>query len=211
KSSKTSDNRLNETDINNQNFDANNVSSSSNVNDKELNLVTSLVLINSNEEVVMQFKTLNGNDETDINEQNEKSTINTIDDETNQGATKAFMRKWSIKHVFSKRKKKINNKSNYSIKHEDKDIPNSTFKEEKKNSDNNPAVISNEGSTLSDQIDDAIITSQDEQIIDFLVIPPNHFSENIVTTCFHLIMPKEGLNKKSMVFVIGNIKELGNR
>ncbi|RIB04411.1 hypothetical protein C2G38_683040 [Gigaspora rosea] len=136
------------------------------------------------------------NDEMDINVQNDENTNNIRNDKVNingknvntntedlsiQESSKSVKRNWSIKRVFSVRKKKIkNNQSNDIIK---------VFKDD-------ASVNQAHG----------IVIEQD----DHHVIPPEPLIENLATTYFHVIMPKKVFKKKLEVFVIGNIDKLGD-
>ncbi|CAG8535691.1 30956_t:CDS:10, partial [Gigaspora margarita] len=136
------------------------------------------------------------NDEMDINVQNDEKIKNIQNDKVNisetnantniedlsiQESSKSVKRNWSIKRVFSVRKKKNkNNQSNDIIK---------VFKDD---------------ASVNQSHD--IVTEQD----DHHVIPPEPLIENMTTTYFHVIMPKKVFKKKLEVFVIGNIDKLGD-
>ncbi|CAG8529106.1 13357_t:CDS:1, partial [Dentiscutata heterogama] len=148
-------------------------------------------------------------DDTDTDSQNDEININAQDDEKvkniqsntsaknadinaedqfDQESSKSVKRSWSIKRVFSRKKKK--NKDNQS---------NDLVKDFMDNATANQAH-----DTATEQ------DNQNDQILGPHVIPPELFTENMVTTYFHVIMPKKVFKRKFMVFVIGNIKELGD-
>ncbi|CAG8809907.1 23869_t:CDS:1, partial [Racocetra persica] len=143
------------------------------------------------------------NDESDLDSQNDgddsyvslHTDKNTQNDQFNQeSSSKTFIPNLNFKRFFTKKKRK--DKSSYFEKNDD--------------DDNNFAGTSNNfiDDTLTELPRNAIPTKQNSQ--NFQTIPPDLITENAVTTRFHIMMPKKGLKKKSMVFVIGNIRELGD-
>ncbi|CAG8466565.1 13541_t:CDS:10 [Ambispora gerdemannii] len=140
--------------------------------------------------------------------------IVSVDDQSKKGKnlrSKVSMRRWtSTKRAFSLRKKSgktsvigDNVQSNDYTKNEEDNVQKNADGENSKSSDKSKSKKNN--SRTDTGVNDTMITAQTDQILNIEVVT----SENMVTTCFHVMMPK-GLHKKTMVFVIGNIQALGS-
>ncbi|CAG8481554.1 7050_t:CDS:10 [Ambispora leptoticha] len=159
----------------------------------------------------------------DINNTISSSNIASVDNQSKQVkikkrenslSSKATIRRWtSVKRAFSLRKKsgkenvnENNDQSNdFTTNEEDKNIQEKADDENSKISDKSKGkkkMIYN--NSQIDTGNDVMIAEQTDQTLDIEAVTP----ENMVTTCFHVMMPK-GLHKKS-VFVIGNVQFLGS-